>query len=596
MTAAALAAVLVLPALPASAAEPHHVFTSAFLAKTDSATPDTTDFYPSGGSLEVGTWTDEDGARHTSRVYVAFDIGGLNRVRLHRATLVAQQESGPGCDAPRPMTAQATEEFTESNNWAQPPATRGKAVPANATNCTTWDLSSQLDNAVRRGDSRLWLEIRVPQRDESRPESLRRLMTNEFRFEVELTNTAPLKPSPLGVQNPETPCSADFAANSDFNGYAKMTDRDRDPYDLLTPEFEFWPLADPTATTPMTWGTSSGGNGQHGIGDVPVSTLADGRYAWHARTYDQRTYSPWSDACPFTVDRTAPSAAPTVASPEYPENPPNPTGAAHMAGTFLFTANGSADVVEFRYGPSRFDMWNRVPADQPGGAATIQWTPRDAGPQTLYVVGVDKAGNASPVRAYAYHVRDLRINAGSTAQTVDPTGSGMVVTMRFSTQRGNGITTFKYKVDDGAEHSVPVGADGVTETPLAPMRGGEHRLSYGGTTADGVEIPMVETYFYVDDSPAVTSDGVYPIDGTGGGVGTAGLFTVTPTISQGATGVSVYHTGLESPVTVPLDADGKARFTFTPTQAGWHYFWFSVLFADGTTSGFTRSFSVTVAG
>ena len=53
-----------------------------------------------------------------------------------------------------------------------------------------------------------------------------------------------------------------------------------------------------------------------------------------------------------------------MSSPEYPENPPNPTGG--QEGTFLFTANGQADVVEFWYGDEPFSMWNRVPADQTG--------------------------------------------------------------------------------------------------------------------------------------------------------------------------------------------------------------------------------------
>ena len=42
--------------------------------------------------------------------------------------------------------------------------------------------------------------------------------------------------------------------------YASMVDRDRDPYDTLTPEFEYWPVADPTAVEgePMAGGIAQG--------------------------------------------------------------------------------------------------------------------------------------------------------------------------------------------------------------------------------------------------------------------------------------------------------------------------------------------------
>ncbi|HEY0700596.1 MAG TPA: hypothetical protein VGD43_22665, partial [Micromonospora sp.] len=387
----------------------------------------------------------------------------------------------------------------------------------------------------------------------------------------------------------------EYTARSDFSAYANMTDPDRDPGDQLTPEFEFWPVADPTAITAMSWGISSGGDGLDGVGTVPASTLADGRYAWHARVYDQRAYSPWSDACYFTVDRTAPAVAPTVASPEYPENPPNPTGGTNVTGTFLFTANGVGDVVEFNYGDSPWNMWNRVPADQVGGAATIQWQPRNSGQQTLYVVSVDRAGNRSPQRAYTFNVRDLGIRASTKSQAPDPSGAGILVTMRFTTQVGNGITTITYSVDGGTEHAVAVGADGTAEAVLPPLAGGQHLLSYAGHDAAGAILSQSSTYFYVDDAPTVVSDGVYPLDGSGGGVGVTGVFTVTPQIAQGATTVRLYASGMTGAVLVPVDADGRARVSWTPTQTGYHYFWFSVNYADGRSSG-SRSFSVTVLG
>lgn len=594
----AMGAAVLPPGPAAAAAEPHHVFSPSLLAYTDSTTPDTAVFYPSG-EIPVGSWRDDAGTTHSSRVYVTFDIGGIYVGRLSRATLVGRESRANDCARPRATVAQATAAFTAENSWSQPPATVGKAAIATAedSGCTswraTWDLAAALTRALNRGEHQLTTELRIPKRNEGDVAYGRWLDSNEFRLEVELTNTAPLKPTRLFNANTDTPCGPDYFAGSDFSGQADMTDRDRDPYDALTPGFEFWPVADPSAVTPVEAAVSSGGDGLNAVGTLPVTSLADGEYAWHARTYDQRAWSPWSDPCRFTVDRTKPAVAPTVASPEYPENPANPTGSREVEGTFLFTAHGVPDVVSFRYGTSQWSLYDSVQADQLGGAATIRLRPRDAGEQTLYVASMDRAGNSSPVRAYTFNVRDLTVNAWSTAQQPDPSGTGMAVTMRFSTQPGNGITTIAYRLDGGSEQLVTVGADGVTERVLTPLKGGEHQLSYVGRSASGELGYQQETTFFVDDGPTITSDGVYPIDGSGGGVGVPGVFTVSPAVTNGATSVRWFDNVDNTPRVAPLAADGKARITWTPTAAGWTYFWLTVEYADGSVSSY-RSFSVTV--
>ncbi|MBQ1072355.1 hypothetical protein KBX06_04115 [Micromonospora sp. C31] len=588
-----------LPAGPAAAAEPHHVLTPSFLAYTDSTKPDSAVFHPSGGDIPVGSWRDDVQTVHTSRVYVTFDIGGIYAGRVSKAALVARESRANDCSRARTTTARPTAAFTGENSWSSPPRTIGKAVDATAegSDCTswrtTWDLAAALRDALTRGDDKLTTELRIPKRHEGSVFHGRWLETNEFRFEVELTNTAPLKPTRLYNGNTDTPCGAAYFARSDFSAYANMTDRDRDPGDSLTPEFEFWPVADPSAVTAMQTAVSSGGDGLSGVGTVPVTSLPDGEYAWHARTYDQRAWSPWSDPCRFLVDRTAPGVPPTVASPEYPENPTSPTGGTDVTGTFLLTAHGVGDVVRFQYGENQWSLYNQVPADQLGGAATIQWRPRGAGAQTLYVVSVDRAGNTSPVRAYTFNVRDRTVTAWSTKQEPDPSGAGIAVTIRFGTQPGNGVTTVTYRVDGAAEQSVAMGAEGVAEPVIGPLKGGQHTLAYAGRNAAGEALYEQETTFYVDDAPTVASDGVYPIEGSGGGVGVPGVFTVTPAVPQGATSVNWFTTADSNPTVVPLDADGKARITWTPTASGWTYFWFSVKYADGTSSG-SRSFSTTV--
>ncbi|WP_211763812.1 hypothetical protein [Kutzneria sp. CA-103260] len=104
-----------------------------------------------------------------------------------------------------------------------------------------------------------------------------------------------------------------------------------------------------------------------------------------------------------TVSTTfAPAAlpAPTVSSPDYPPNAS--AGGIGRPGRFTFSANGSTDVVGFRYGPDFPSTY--VAADQPGGSATVWITPTTFGVQKVAVKSVDAAGNSSPITTYWFDV------------------------------------------------------------------------------------------------------------------------------------------------------------------------------------------------
>lgn len=396
----AVSAFAVAPAVADTADPPPPQFSvgPSLYAYTDSATPDDTTYYPSGGETPVGTWTDENGVKHTSRVYASFDVSGVNAARLQQAILELPEQYGD-CTGARDLTVRQTAAF-DGNTWNSPPATKGAAVPVTPTTCggqPIADVTAMLGRVKAKGDGTLWVQIRVPQAHEANPAYHRTLSFNDVRLQVTLTNQAPLQPTKLYEPNDNTPCAPGFAANLDFSVFADMVDRDRDPYDTLTPEFEYWPVADPAATTPHTTGIEYGGSGTFGVGNVPGKTLAEGQYGWHARVFDGRAYSPWSATCVFTIDHTAPNV-PTVASPDYPENTATPVSISSVTGTFLFTANGSADVTRFGYGRDGH-LDGVVTADQPGGAAILNWRP-PSGRHTLTVWSYDAAGNQSAPRSY----------------------------------------------------------------------------------------------------------------------------------------------------------------------------------------------------
>jgi hypothetical protein len=580
------------PAAPARAAqpgEPHHRLESTFRAYTDSAAPDSAEHWPSS-SMPVGGWTDEGGGKHISRSYLAFDIAGLNGPRLEKAVLIGSG-LGDGCWAERTLTVQATQEFS-GHTWARPPGRVGAAVtestPAEEDRCrraSTVDVTTMLARALKRSEPKLWMELRIPKQQETDPAHSRWFTPDEFRLDVTLANSAPLKPTKRAVDDNGTPCSDDQIVSRNFSGHVNMIDRDRNPADELTAEFQYWSTAEPQVKrTAVAWSNR---------GDLPVERLNDGRYGWHARVFDGRAHSPWSDPCYFTVDRTAPAAAPTAASPEYPENSPVPTGQFNRPATFLFTANGTADVVAFRYGTDDRSI-SRVTADEPGGAATVQMTFPGPGPQKLYVRSIDRAGNESPVRVYAVNARTFQVDA-TTTTAPDPSGAfGMAVTFRFATQPGNGIKTVSVRVDDSAEQAGEFSADGIATVTVTPVQLGQREYTFSARDAAGTErFRGTSPYLWIWDFPVVTSDGVYPVNGTGGGVGVPGSFTVKPNFPAHAESVRWRGEGGEQAV-VPVNADGTARVTWTPAKSGRQSLWFTVRYKDGTESA-TQSITTAVA-
>lgn len=598
VAATAFAAAIVLAAAPANAAQPHFSLTPSFIAYTDSATPHTTTFYPSG-DLPVGAHV-VDAVTHTTRVYFGFDVGSVQRVRLQQAHLVVNESTVNDCTKPRALRAEPVDQFTADNTWANPPDPTGSSVAAvpDTADCgsrLTFDLTKALDKVLKQHKTSLWIELRISDGKERNPAYGRALWQNAFTFEVNLTNTPPATPTKL-TYGDGTACSAGTRyTGQDFDAQADQTDADRDPPDMLTTEVQYWPLSDPSHVTAVPTSQGSGPDGTFGDAYIRVGDLAEGAYAWHARTYDTRAYSPWSVSCPFTVDKTRPNV-PTVSSAEFPENPPAPTGEVGQPSTFTFTANGSGDVTDFLYGTSPYSLYNRVAADQLGGTASIQFTPWSAGEQSLYVESIDRAHNASPLREYKFNVRSYGVTAWSIGQAPDPAGSrAVVVTLHFTTQVGNGLTTIAYAIDGGAWQSAPVGANGVADVVTPPVTAGQHTLAYSGRDSAGTSRFDSTTTFNASDEPTVESDGVYPIDGSGGGVGVEGVFTLTPYLAAGVQDVQYYTTADTTPVTVPIDVDGKARVHWAPTQTGWTYFWFVVRYTDGTTSWY-HSFSVTVNG
>lgn len=183
----------------------------------------------------------------------------------------------------------------------------------------------------------------------------------------------------------------------------------------VTAKFE-WNVAG----APTLLGSATAGPGASGswLGtSVPAGQFAEGgTYAWRALGYDGSIWGPGSNWCEFTVDTTAPAAAPAVSSSAYPQD--QWAGGANTAGTFSFDAAGVADVAAYEYGLDVNPPNQTATPATLGAAATATVTPTADGPHTLFVRSRDRAGNQSAVTQYHFSVGAAGLTAPKTGDII----------------------------------------------------------------------------------------------------------------------------------------------------------------------------------
>jgi RHS repeat-associated protein len=192
-------------------------------------------------------------------------------------------------------------------------------------------------------------------------------------------------------------------------------------------------------------------------GGTATATVASGAfsetnsYKWRVDASDGTGTSAWSSWCEFTIDTTAPSAAPSVSSTDYPAN--TWAGAAGTAGTFTFAAGGVTDVASYLYGLDQNPPTTSVPATVLGGGASVSLTPATAGPHTVYLESVDRAGNVSPLASYPFDVG----SAALTSPTEGTTTAGLTQLSGSAPSGTTGVTYQWRRADTDTWTSIPTG-------------------------------------------------------------------------------------------------------------------------------------------
>ncbi|MFF2273773.1 LamG-like jellyroll fold domain-containing protein [Agromyces sp. NPDC058136] len=168
---------------------------------------------------------------------------------------------------------------------------------------------------------------------------------------------------------------------------------------------------------------------------VPSGVLIDGNsYAFAARGGDGARGGDWSAWCGFAVDVTkpvAPEVAAGVLGVQAVYVPDRERGGVGLTGAFAFDRGSSSDTESFSYGFNDPSMPSSINVTG-NGTASVSFTPTQAGPVTLTVVSVDRAGNRSSPREYRFDVASpvedviwkLDENAGASAAGSGPKAAG----------------------------------------------------------------------------------------------------------------------------------------------------------------------------
>lgn len=403
--------------------------------------------------------------------------------------------------------------------------------------------------------------------------------------------------TPTDPINGNAACSTDPAAPLYWDGNASLTiaaaPGDSNSSERTVGEtYQLYPVDDPSQATTWTFDTTP--VGLENSFQIPASDLANGEtYAWQAETVADGTTSAWTPPCYVTIDSTAPSAAPTVSSSDYPAGATDQPGAPVQ---FTFGANGVSDVIgyEFAWGeqPSGgivgplsdpYIGWaGAVQAPVLGGSVTVDLVPpASSNPSELFVTSVDRAYNSSPVTTYMFF---LKSGQPTIAVQKGLPHYGSPTTFEFTPdpdlEAQSPVTSYNVQIvgDPSGQqnYSVPAAADGTALTQIT-LDNTYEWIQVSSVSADGW---VSDGGNYTFNSEPTVAAKAYPENGTGGGVGVVGTFTFSPPV----TGVVGYSYSFDDGTTQTIVKahEGKAKIKWTPTASGQYDIEVYAILKDGT--------------
>lgn len=561
----------------ASAASSTRVGASSW-AYADSASPGTSHVEPAG-DVPVGAHQAAHGPDHVTKAYFTFDLSQFMGTDLVTASLLTSETAVADCSVATAPQAWLTDTDTRPT-WTHQPAERSALGAVGQSGCPSanvgWDATLVLRDAMASGRSTATLVVRLPESEQRDP--AHGITIGSDTVLLVQDNGVPVA---TGLTVQRTACGAQpvlvgkLLSTVGMTLSATVTDPDGDG---VTAEFDWWPAADPAQRHVVDAPDEASGTTPK-VTLLP-SQLADATtYDWQVRATDGTDTGPFSAVCQFSTEFTTPPEAPVVTSTDYPASQTGPgTGGSGETGTFTFAGSGDPDITGFAYGVSGIAE-TFVTADQPGGTATVQFTPADVGPASLTVFTVDRAGDLGTSVTYQFWVAN---NEPVVSCTPASAFIGVPRQCAFA-PRSTDVVGYQYQLGDGPVSTVQAAADGtanVTVTPTDPNTG--LFLHVRAQLANGNLTEEILDTLQTDSAPPTVDQG--PAEAL---AGTPVRFVFTAALPGSVSFTYTIDGG--TPVTVPADPDGTATVTLTPDTSFLELDVFSTT-ADGVDSGTTTDF------
>lgn len=402
-------------------------------------------------------------------------------------------------------------------------------------------------------------------------------------------------PTPVDLFNEFQACSTNasspvyVSAGQDLQ--LQALSQDTTDFPSITQQFQLWPVSDPSQVitfsnplvTPNTEPTFR----------VPGSDLTDGlTYAWQVQTVGASGTSAWSAPCYITVDNDSPSAAPTVASSNYP------SGQRDQGGTPIqvtLGSNGVSDVAGYVFSwfgvlpaattettgpdgslqpadPYTADPANFAAASAVVGSATVSLIPpEDSELLVLTVASLDRAFNESqPTSFFIFTKPDAPTITWLNPGVPFDKNAEFHITPSPGLQAASPVTSYTvdFRGQTGRALTVKASADGTAEFGQVLDSPVGDSMSVTSTSADGWVSQDAFWGNSVDTTPTVSSD-VYPENQTSGGAGIPGTFTFAPKVKGITSYTYAFIDGTGG--TVAAKGDGTAQITWTPSASGFYF-------------------------
>ena len=596
-------------------AAPHHESpTPTQISYTDSANEQVAYDWNDDTNAPLGSWRDEAGEQHTSRVYATFDLTGFNSRRIIGGRISFREHSVAECPK-RSIEVWRTEAVTSAPTWAGAPAGIEKLYElGDSTYCpaeTSFEIAKSALDDAREDDGRITVELRVSAQHEDDLSYGRRLYWYK-RLQLTVTYNSLPTVDDEHLYNGGFPCQEQAPYPALSAGRATIIQavgNDPDTWDSLRLDVGLWPVGGPAARVDLS--QERGQPGRASSVQVPDSALVDGTtYAWQARFSDGVDTSAWSRTCYFTVDRTAPPT-PEVTSANYPTTGLTPVG---EPGVFAFSGGGDPDVVGFVYAwgsipatgctygdlgelvcPDPLTGPGIVPADVAGGSATVTLNPPRDFLNTLVVRSLDRAGNRSAETRY-----EIRVPETDPTVTVvgDQPDWGDEVTLRITPHAGVApVTEYEYQLTGQPRKTIKAGPDGSATVTFTADNPTGYQLTVRSHSGNGWVSSEGSWWLYFDHQPPGVSSTVYPDNWEpSGGVGVPGTFVFSPPSNW--TEVTSYRYRFSTDVefqTAAAGPAGTATITWTPATSGFEFVEVYAVRPDGKQSYRSNTYYFMVA-